>query len=63
MRQTIFLLLMFPLLLQAQSKKSFLITGKLKSIPEKSEVDLLDFNGTDTIAKTHVENGNFYFKR
>ena len=62
MRRIAFLLLMFPLLTQAQGKKSFLITGKLKSVPESAQVVLLGFNGTDTIAQTKVANGVFVLK-
>ncbi len=62
MRRTVFLLLIFPLFLQAQSKKSFLVTGKLKSIPEDAQVILLGFNGTDTITQTHVQKGVFILK-
>lgn len=48
--------------MQAQTKKSFLITGKLKSVPENAQVILLGFNGTDTIAQTQVKNGGFILK-
>jgi peroxiredoxin len=62
MRRSVFFLLMFPLLLQAQSKKAFLITGKLKSVPENAQVLLLGFNGTDTITQTNVQKGVFVLK-
>ncbi len=62
MKQVIFLLLISPLLLQAQNKKSFFITGKMKSVPENAQVVLLAFNGTDTITKTKVEQGVFVLK-
>lgn len=62
MRQLLFLLVLFPLILQAQHKKDFLITGKIKSIPEGSSVILLGFNGTDTLTQTKVENGVFVLK-
>ncbi len=56
------MLLIFPLFLQAQTKKSFLITGKLKSVPENAQVILLGFNGTDTLTQTQVKNGIFILK-
>ena len=59
MKRIFFLILMLPLFVKAQDKKSFLITGKLKSIPENAQVILLAFNGTDTITQTKVENGVF----
>ena len=62
MRRIAFLLLMFPLLTQAQTKKSFLITGKLKSVPDNAQVVLLGFNGTDTLTQTKVANGSFILK-
>ena len=48
--------------LQAQSKKSFLITGKLSSLPDSTQVILLDFNGTDTITQTYAHKGAFTLK-
>ncbi len=62
MKQAVFLLLMLPLFLQAQNKKSFLITGKMKSVPDNAQVVLLGFNGTDTITQTKVDHGVFILK-
>jgi peroxiredoxin len=62
MKRLVFLLLLFPLLLQAQSKKAFLITGKIKSVPDSAQVILLGFNGADTIAQTTVQKGAFILK-
>lgn len=59
MKKWIFILLMLPALTYAQSKKSFLINGHIKSVPENSQVVLLGFNGTDTLAKSHVKQGSF----
>lgn len=59
MRKGIFVLLMLPLFVQSQGKKSFLITGNIKSVPESSAVVLLGFNGTDTLTKTSVQQGVF----
>ena len=59
MRKGIFLLLIWPVLVQAQDKKSFLINGNIKSVPENAQVILLGFNGTDTLAKTTVQQGIF----
>ena len=59
MRKGIFLLLIWPVVVQAQEKKSFLINGSIKSVPENSQVILLGFNGTDTLAKTTVQQGVF----
>ncbi len=56
------ILLMLPMLINAQSKKSFLITGSIKSIPENAQVILLGFNGTDTLATTSVQQGVFILK-
>lgn len=53
---------MLPMLINAQSKKSFLITGSIKSIPENAQVILLGFNGTDTLATTSVQQGVFILK-
>ncbi len=69
MRNCFILLLLFPLLAGAQTKPaakpalpSFIITGKIKSIPEKSSVILSGFSGTDTLAKATVKNGTFILK-
>ena len=59
MRKAVIILLLFPFVLHAQNKKAFLITGKLKSIPDSTRVILLGFNGTDTIAETNVRKGEF----
>ncbi len=53
---------MLPLILHAQSKKPFLITGNIKSVPEGSQVVLLGFNGTDTLATSTVKKGIFVLK-
>jgi peroxiredoxin len=57
MKKLFFILMIMPLLVQAQN--NFLITGKIKSVPENTQVVLLGFNGTDTIAQTTVQNGVF----
>jgi peroxiredoxin len=59
MRKWIVILILLPFLGNAQSKKAFLINGSIKSVPENSEVVLLGFNGTDTLAKTTVKQGSF----
>ena len=59
MRKGIFVLLMLPIFVHAQSKKAFLITGNVKSVPENTQVILLGFNGTDTIANSTVKQGVF----
>jgi peroxiredoxin len=59
MKKWIFILSLLPILADAQSKKSFLIKGNLKSIPENSQVVLLGFNGTDTLAVSTVKQGIF----
>jgi peroxiredoxin len=59
MRKAIIILLLLPFVLRAQNKKAFLIIGKLKSIPDSSQVILLGFNGTDTLATTNVKKGEF----
>ena len=50
---------MLPLFATAQSKRSFLIHGSIKSVPENAQVILLGFNGTDTIATSTVQQGSF----
>jgi peroxiredoxin len=50
---------MLPLLVHAQNKKSFLITGSIKSVPENTQVVLLGFNGSDTLARSTVQQGIF----
>jgi len=59
MKKWIVILLVLPVFAQAQNKKSFLITGDIKSIPENSAVVLLGFNGVDTLAKSIVQQGIF----
>ena len=59
MRKWICIIAMLPMLVHAQSKKSFLITGNIKSVPENTQVVLLGFNGTDTITTTTVKQGAF----
>ncbi|MFT4152312.1 redoxin domain-containing protein [Parafilimonas sp.] len=59
MRKWIFILLLLPAIIYAQDKKSFLITGRIKSVPENTQVILLGFSGTDTLATTTVQNGVF----
>src|SRR5205809_7006170 len=57
MRKWVLILIILPTLAKAQ--KTFLIKGNLKSIPENSQVILLGFNGTDTLAKSKVQQGVF----
>lgn len=59
MKKWIFILLLLPLIVSAQDKKNFLITGRITSVPENAQVVLLGFNGTDTLAATTVQNGVF----
>jgi peroxiredoxin len=59
MRKWILILLLLPALTKAQSKKPYLITGSIKSVPENSQVILLGFNGTDTLATSTVKQGSF----
>jgi peroxiredoxin len=59
MRKWVFILLLLPVFTKAQSTKSFLITGSIKSVPENSQVILLGFNGTDTLATATVKQGIF----
>src|SRR5215218_5141835 len=59
MKRAIILLFLFPIFVHAQSQKAFVITGKLKSVPDNTEVILLAFSGTDTIAQAHVQSGVF----
>ena len=62
MKKWFFILLFLPVMAKAQNQKPFLITGNIKSIPEGSQVVLLGFNGTDTLAKTTVKQGIFILK-
>jgi hypothetical protein len=48
-----------PLLAHAQGKRSFLVNGRIKSVPDGAQVILLDFNGTDTLAVTTQQHGTF----
>lgn len=57
MKKWIFIFLILPLMVQAQN--NFLITGKIKSVPENTRVVLLGFSGTDTITQTTIQNGVF----
>ena len=59
MKKWIFILSLLPILAQAQTKKAFLIKGNLKSIPENTQVVLLGFSGTDTLATSTVKQGIF----
>lgn len=59
MRKWFFILVLLPIFVQAQVKKAFLIKGNLKSIPDSSQVILLGFSGTDTLATTTVKQGIF----
>ena len=59
MRQAVIFLLFFPLFVHAQSTKAFLISGRIKSVPDSTQVVLLDFNGTDTLARATVQKGMF----
>lgn len=59
MRKWIFVLIMLPMLATAQGKKAFLIKGSIKSVPENTQVILLGFNGTDTLAQSTVQQGSF----
>ena len=62
MKSILCFLLLSPFILFAQTKKSsdgFVVSGKLKALSSGTEVTLFGFNGTDTIAKTKVQNGVF----
>lgn len=59
------LFLFLPFLIHAQSTTAltgFVIEGKVKALPENTEVLLTGYNDTDTIAKTKVKNGEFILK-
>ncbi len=61
----IFLFLLLPGFSFAQTKKSgdgFVIEGKIKALSAGTDVILFGFNGTDTIARTKVQNGAFTLK-
>ena len=59
MRKAVVFLMFIPLLAHAQGKTSFLITGSIKSVPDSTQVILLDFNGTDTLAVATQQRGTF----
>jgi len=58
MLKWMFIVLCLPLFAQSQ-KKAFLLTGNIKSVPENTQVVLLGFNGTDTLAVSTVKQGSF----
>ena len=61
-----FIVLMLPVLAMAQTTApkppGFTITGKINSIADNTQVLLIDFNGTDTLAKAKVLKGFFTLK-
>ena len=62
MKRIVFLILLFPFISFSQAKRvpgGFLIEGQMRSLPNGTDVILFGFNGTDTIAKTKVQNGGF----
>ena len=61
MKQIFFLLVLLPFLSFAQTRKvgGFVIQGQLRALPNGTNVTLFGFNGTDTLAKTKVQNGGF----
>ncbi|MDQ2753891.1 MAG: AhpC/TSA family protein [Bacteroidota bacterium] len=62
MKQIFFLLVLLPFLSFAQTKKTaggFVIEGQMRALPNGTNVTLFGFNGTDTLAKTKVQNGGF----
>ena len=61
MKRVLLFILFFPLLVTAQnvSDDGFVITGKIKDLPESSVVYFAGNNENDTIAKTTVKQGNF----
>ncbi len=62
MKQIFFLLVLLPFLSFAQTKKTaggFAIQGQLRALPNGTNVTLFGFSGTDTLAKTKVQNGGF----
>ena len=60
LRSLLFLLFALPFSLFAQD--GFVITGKLKAVPDNTEVFLSGFSGTDTLAKAKVQKGVFVLK-
>ncbi len=62
MKRILFSLFLFPLLSFAQAKKvpgGYSIEGQMRWLPNGADVILFGFNGTDTLAKTKVQNGGF----
>ena len=66
MNKFLITLLCFPLFVHAQTTlpkaAGFVIEGRITSIPENTEVLLIGFNGTDTLAKAKVLKGLFILK-
>ncbi len=63
MRALPLLLLFIPFFSFAQNKQTgFVIEGKINTIPDNTEIFLLDFNGKDTLAKTKSKNNSFLLK-
>lgn len=60
LRSLLSILFALPFSLFAQD--GFVITGKLKAVPDNTEVFLSGFNGTDTLAKAKVQKGVFVLK-
>lgn len=60
LRSLLFILFALPFSLFAQD--GFVITGKLKAVPDNTEVFLSGFSGTDTLAKAKVQKGVFVLK-
>lgn len=59
MRKGILILMLLPLFATSQNKKAFLVTGSIKSVPENTQVVMLGFNGSDTLATATVQQGSF----
>lgn len=59
MRKGILILMLLPLFAAAQNKKAFLVNGTIKSVPENTQVVMLGYNGTDTLATATVQQGSF----
>lgn len=56
-------LFLLPVLVVAQQKKQFVVTGKISGVPNQSVVSLSDVNNpSDTLSRTIVRNGNFVLK-
>ncbi|MFI5154806.1 MAG: redoxin domain-containing protein [Chitinophagales bacterium] len=65
MKRVLFLLMVWPLVSMAQSKKlpEFMISGSVKGLAEKTRVYLIDANNqADTVARTLVQVGVFHLK-